>query len=91
MRPLARLLWLTVCSEQAYNRENNGDESTMSTVPERFIIDSKGRRTGVVLTLRRYRKLMEDLHDLAVVAERRSEPTISFEEMKRRLKKNGLL
>ena len=63
----------------------------MSTVPERFVIDCKGKRTGVVLTLRRYRKLMEDLHDLAVVAERRSEPTISFEEMKRRLKKNGLL
>jgi len=60
-------------------------------MPEKFIIDSNGRKTSVVLSLRRYRKLMEDLHDLAVVAERRSEPTVSFEEMKRRLKKNGLL
>jgi len=48
----------------------------MSTVLEKFIIDSKGKKTGVVLSLKRYRKLMEDLHDLAVVAERRSEPTI---------------
>ena len=63
----------------------------MSAVPEKFIFDSKGKKTGVALSLRRYRKLMEDLHDLAVIAERRSEPTISLEEMKRRLKKNGRL
>ena len=63
----------------------------MSTVQEKFLINSKGKKTGVVLSLRRYRKLIEDLHDLAVVAERRSEPAISFDEMRRRLKKNGLL
>ena len=62
----------------------------MSTVQGKFLIDSKGKKTGVVLSLRRYRKLIEDLHDLAVVAERRSEPAISFDEMRRRLKKNGL-
>ena len=58
---------------------------------EKFILDSKGKKAGVALSLRRYRKLMEDLHDLAIVAERRSEPTISLEEIKRRLKKNGRL
>jgi len=34
---------------------------------------------------------MEDLHDLAVVAERRSEDPISLEEMKRRLEEDGIL
>jgi len=34
---------------------------------------------------------MEDLHDLAVVAERRDEESISLQELKRRLKKDGLL
>lgn len=58
---------------------------------EKFIVDSNGRKTGVVLSLKRYRKLLEDVHDLAVVAERRSEPTISFEEVKRRLKRDGRL
>jgi hypothetical protein len=38
----------------------------------------------VILSLKRYRELMEDLHDLAVVAERRKERAISLEEMKRR-------
>ena len=40
------------------------------SVVEKFVVDSKGRKTGVVLSLKRYRKLLEDLHDLAVVAER---------------------
>lgn len=58
---------------------------------EQFIIDAEGKKTGVILPLKRYQKLMEDLHDLAVVAERRAEKPISLEEMKRRLKKDGIL
>jgi hypothetical protein len=34
---------------------------------------------------------MEDLHDLAVVGERRAEEPISLEEMKRLLKRDGTL
>jgi hypothetical protein len=45
----------------------------------------------VVLSLRRFSRLMEDLHDLAVVAERRSEQSVSADEMRRRLHKRGLL
>ena len=33
----------------------------------------------------------EDLHDLAVIAERRDEPAITFVKLKERLRKNGLL
>jgi len=58
---------------------------------EQFVVDKNGRKTGVVLSLKRYQELMEDLHDLAVVAERRGERPISLEQMKRRLKKNGVL
>jgi PHD/YefM family antitoxin component YafN of YafNO toxin-antitoxin module len=58
---------------------------------EQYVVDPKGRKTAVILSLKRYRELMEDLHDLAVVAERRKERTISLEEMKRRLKKDGIL
>ena len=54
-------------------------------------IDDKGKRTGVILPIKRYEKLLEDLHDMAIVAERREEGPISLEDMKRRLKKNGLL
>ena len=58
---------------------------------EQYVVDANGNETAVVLSLKRYQELMEDLHDLAVVAERRSEPSIGLDEMKRRLKKDGLL
>ncbi len=58
---------------------------------EQYVVNPRGRKTAVILSLKRYRELMEDLHDLAVVAERRKERGISLEEMKRRLKKDGIL
>jgi PHD/YefM family antitoxin component YafN of YafNO toxin-antitoxin module len=61
----------------------------MASLQEQFMIDAKGRKTGVILSLRRYQKLMEDLHDLAIVAERRSEEPITLQEMKRRLRQDG--
>jgi len=63
----------------------------MSVLQEQYVIDTKGRRTAVILPIKRYEQLMEDLHDLAIVAERRDEEPMSLEEMKRRLKRDGLL
>jgi len=61
------------------------------TVQEQYVVDTEGKKTGVIVPVKRYQRLMEDLHDLAVVAERRDEEPISLDEMKRRLKRNGLL
>ena len=58
---------------------------------EQYVVDTKGRKTAVILSLKRYEQVMEDLHDLAIVAERREEKPISLEEMKRRLREDGLL
>jgi len=58
---------------------------------EQFVVDPNGKKTAIILSLKRYEELMEDLHDLAVVAERRAERPISLDRMKHRLKKNGLL
>lgn len=63
----------------------------MEMVQEQYVTDTKGKKLSVILSLERYQRLMEDLHDLAVVAERRNEQPISFVEMKRRLKKDGIL
>jgi len=41
--------------------------------------------------LEQYERLLEDLHDLTVVAERREEEPISLEELKQRLKKDGFI
>jgi PHD/YefM family antitoxin component YafN of YafNO toxin-antitoxin module len=58
---------------------------------EQYVVDIKGKKTAVILSLKQYQKLLEDLHDLAIVAERRTEQPISLEEMKLRLKKDGVL
>jgi len=63
----------------------------MGKLREQFIVDENGERKAVVLPVEEYEELLEDLHDLAVIAERRDEPTVSFEELKKRLKKDGLL
>ncbi len=63
----------------------------MSPLKGQYIVDRRGGKTGVILPVKRYEQLLEDLHDLAVVAERRKETPISLEEMKRRLKKDGVL
>ncbi len=68
-----------------------GGYDLMNAVQEQYVVDSKGKKTAVILPLKRYEKLLEDLHDLAVVAERRDEKPISLEEMKRRLREDGIL
>ena len=62
-----------------------------SALHEQYVVNPAGRKMAVILSLKQYQRLQEDLHDLAVVAERRKEQPISFEEMKRRLKKDGFL
>ncbi len=57
--------------------------------PLQYLTNKSGEKTAVVLPLSEYEKLIEDLEDLAVVAERRDEPTISHEQIKAELKRDG--
>lgn len=63
----------------------------MITSNAQFVVDAKGKKRGVLLSVKHYQKLMEDLHDLAIIAERRNEKPVSLQEMKRRLQKDGIL
>jgi translation initiation factor IF-3 len=63
----------------------------MVKIQEQYIINGKGQRTGVILPIEKYEELLEDLRDLVVIAERRDEPVISFDELKERLRENGIL
>ena len=58
---------------------------------EKFIINEKGEKQAVILDVKYYRRLLEDLTDLRIIAERKDEEAISLEEVEARLKKNGLL
>ena len=54
-----------------------------------FLTNEKGRKTAVVLGIDDYEKLLEDLDDLAVIAERRGEETTLHDEFKKGLKRHA--
>ena len=63
----------------------------MSKSQPRYIVDESGNKTAVVIPVEEYEDLLEDVHDLAIIAQRKNESTISFDELKKRLKVDGLL
>jgi PHD/YefM family antitoxin component YafN of YafNO toxin-antitoxin module len=56
----------------------------------RFVVTRKGQKTGVLLSLKEYNELLEDMADLAVIAERKEEPTQPFNVVKERLERKWL-
>ncbi len=56
-----------------------------------FITNESGERVSVILPLVDFQTLIEDIEDLAAIAERREEPTISHEQLVKELKKDGLI
>ena len=56
-----------------------------------YLTDDRGERTAVVLALPEYEKLLEDLADLAVVAERREEPSVPHAQFVSELKRDGIV
>ncbi|MEJ6600961.1 MAG: hypothetical protein QNL51_00150 [Opitutaceae bacterium] len=56
-----------------------------------FITDEDGQRVSVVLPVAEYEELLQDVSDLAAVAERREEKRVSLADVKKRLIADGLL
>ncbi len=56
-----------------------------------YIIDVNGDKKAVVLSIEEYEELIEDLRDLAVLAERREEPVIPHADVVAELKQHGYL
>ena len=63
-----------------------------------YIIAREGNKTAIILSIRQgrgsaneqYKQMLEDLHDLAIVAERRSEQPVSLAKMQEWLKEDGI-
>jgi hypothetical protein len=54
-----------------------------------YVVDKKGQKKGVLLSIDQYEKLLEDLHDLTVIAGRKNEKAVSLGKMLKNLRKNG--
>ena len=55
---------------------------------EEYVVDTKGRRRKVLLDIKQYHELLEDLEDLRILVERKNEATSPLEEVEARLKPN---
>lgn len=56
-----------------------------------YITDEHGNKKAVIISIADFQELLEDIGDLAVVAERRDEPTVTHNELLEELKTDGLL
>ena len=56
-----------------------------SSLHPEFLTNEDGKRISVVLPIEEFNELLEDLEDLAVIAERRDEETVSHQDLLRLL------
>jgi hypothetical protein len=64
---------------------------TIRDLQAQYITDETGKKTAVILPIEEFEQLLEDIEDIAVLLERRDEPSIPFDEVIAKLKQNGLL
>ena len=56
-----------------------------------YITNEAGEKTAVILPIAQFEELLEDIEDLATVAQRRDEPTTSHEDLLVELKQDDLI
>jgi PHD/YefM family antitoxin component YafN of YafNO toxin-antitoxin module len=56
-----------------------------------YVTNQAGEKTAVILPIGEFEELLEDLQDLAAVAERRAEQTVSHDELLAGLKQDGVI
>ena len=76
--------------KETYQGLNLIEKKPMSAQPQ-YITNADGEKISVILSLADYQELLEDLEDLAAIAERKDEATIPWQQVKEELKINGLL
>ncbi|MGH8583024.1 MAG: hypothetical protein ACREWG_09600 [Gammaproteobacteria bacterium] len=62
-----------------------------NTLHPQYITNEAGEKTAVILPIDEYQELLEDIEDLAAVADRRNEATVFHETVLAALKADGLL
>ncbi|MGB6066365.1 MAG: hypothetical protein WBG50_16300 [Desulfomonilaceae bacterium] len=56
-----------------------------------FLVDDKGEKKAVLIDLKKYGDLWEDLYDATLARERENEPRESLDAVKQRLRQKGKL
>jgi hypothetical protein len=56
-----------------------------------FLVNEKGKETAVLIDLKKHGRLWEDFYDSVICKQRKNEPRVSWETVKRRLRRAGKL
>ena len=56
-----------------------------------YVTNDAGERTAVIVPINQFRELIEDIENLASVAERRDDPTVSHKHLVAELKRDGFI
>lgn len=64
---------------------------SLKDLDPQYIVNEKGEKKSVILSINSFEDLLADLEDLAAIAERKYEPTITHEDLQAQLKNEGLL
>lgn len=56
-----------------------------------FLLNKRGEKTAVLLTIEEYHEMLEDLSDLTAVVNRRNSPHVSLEQIKRDFIDDGII
>lgn len=73
---------------------NGNQECPMLNIKElqaQYVTNDTGKKVAVILPIEEFEELLEDIEDLAVLAERREEPTVTHAEVLAQLKRDGIL
>jgi hypothetical protein len=56
-----------------------------------YVTNETGKKVAIILPIAEFEELLEDIADLAILAERRDEPVISHDKVMAKLKRDGRL
>ena len=60
--------------------------ASITKLHPQYVTDNNGHKTAVILPIDEFNELIEDLQDLAAIAERKDEPSIPHEKVIKELK-----
>jgi hypothetical protein len=56
-----------------------------------FVTNEKGKKIAAVVPIQEYEDLLQDVHSAAIIERRRNEETHSWEDLKKKLREDGIL
>lgn len=56
-----------------------------------YVTDEKGQKTAVLIDIDSYEDMIEDIESLALIADSKNQPKISISDVRKNLKKHGIL